>query len=170
MLLYEQTHDAACLDWAVHAYGWTVETLKGNDDLFADRIDPDGIVHPDRWSYNQGTMIGAGVLLHGATGEQRFLDDAQRTAKASLTWLGQPGVINSQGPPLFAIYLRNLLQLPGLGPESDELAVARSYADTWWNGPGHRGDGLFERENAFVNPTAGMVTVYSLLAGSQPHS
>ncbi|MGA8296788.1 MAG: glycoside hydrolase family 76 protein [Acidimicrobiales bacterium] len=168
-LLYEKTRDPAYLDWARRAYGWMVETLRGNDDLFADRIDPNGTVHPERWSYNQGSMIGAGVVLHRVTGEQSYLDDAQRTAKASLSWLGKPGVIDAQGPPLFAIYLRNLLLLPGIGPESGELAVARSYADRWWEGPGHRRDSLFERENAFVNPTAGMVTVYAVLAGGSPH-
>ncbi len=169
-LLYSQTRDPSHLDWAVRAYGWVVETLRGNDDLFADRIDQNGTVHPEKWSYNQGTMIGAGVLLHDATGEQRYLDDALRTANASLAWLGQPGVIDGQGPPFFSIYLRNLLLLPGFGLESDELALARSYADRWWDGPGHRDDGLFERDNAFVNPTAGMVTVFALLAGSPPHT
>lgn len=170
VLLFELTRDSGLLDWATRAYGWMVETLRGNDDLFADRIDPNGTVHPERWSYNQGTMIGAGVLLHRATGEQRYLEDAERTAKASLRWLDQPDVINAQGPPLFAIYLRNLLLLPGLEPAGEELALARVYADRWWEGPGHRRDGVFERENVFVNPTAGMVTVYALLAGSTPQA
>lgn len=168
-LLYEHTGDAGYLTWAERAYQWMVETLRRDDDLYSDRIEPDGTVHRSVWSYNQGTMIGAGVLLHRLSGDATYLDDALTTAAASLAWLQTPGVIDAQGPPLFAIFLRNLLQLPGWTPASDELAIAREYGERWWSGPGHRSDDVFERDHKFVNPTAGMITVYSLLAGAAPH-
>lgn len=169
-LLFQHSRDSLKLDWAVRAYRWMRDTLRGPDELYADRIEPDGIVHRQKWSYNQGAMIGAGALLHAATGEQQYLKDAQRTASASLGWLGSSGVVDTQRPPLFSIYLRNLLLLPGLTPSSDEIGVARSYAESWWNGPARRSDGLFQRGDDLVNPTAGMVMIYSLLAGSPPHA
>ena len=50
----------------------------------ADRIDPDGAVVEERWTYNQGAMVGAGLLLAEATGDPGYLAQATATAAAAL--------------------------------------------------------------------------------------
>jgi hypothetical protein len=167
VLLYRLTGDDSYLAWAARLYRWVRETLLRPDGLYADRIDPDGTIHEEAWSYNQGTMIGAALLLHEATGEQRYLDDARVTAQTSIDWLSRPDVMNAQGPPLFAIWLRNVLLLEERRDEC--LTIAESYAERTWRASGHRRDGVFVRGRDAVNPTAGMVTICSLLAGSPPH-
>jgi hypothetical protein len=168
-LLHQSTGERSYLDWAVRAYEWTSETLGRPDGLYADRVEPDGTVHGELWSYNQGTTIGAALLLHESTGDQRYLDDAERTGAASVSWISRPEVHAGQGPPLVAIYLRNLLLLDQVAPDSTRAAFARSYAERMWDSPDHRRDGLFVREDSLLNPTAGMISILSLLAGSPPH-
>jgi predicted alpha-1,6-mannanase (GH76 family) len=84
-LLYERTGDAGPLEWSIRIYDWVRSTLLGPDELYVDQIAPDGTLLNDIWSYNQGTMIGAGVLLHRVTGESGYLTHATATASASVS-------------------------------------------------------------------------------------
>ena len=77
--------------------------------LFADLITPDGAVDRTIWSYNQGTVIGAGVLLHQATGDATYLARSRQVAEASLDRFGRASALATQPPAFVAIYLRNLL-------------------------------------------------------------
>ena len=54
--------------------------------LYADHIGNKGVVETTYWSYNQGTMIGAGVLLYQATGNSGYLYQARQTADAALAY------------------------------------------------------------------------------------
>jgi len=62
------------------------------------------------WSYNQGTMIGAGTLLYQATGDSGYLFQAPQTAKAALAYF-TPERLGSEIPFFPSIYFRNLLYL-----------------------------------------------------------
>lgn len=166
-LLYGLTGDEAHLQWARRCHAWVVETLERPDGLYGDRIEQDGTVRNEAWSYNQGAMIGAGVLLFEATGERRFLERARATASAANAWMRAGGVIADQGPPLFAIYLRNVLLLGRHDRAAveyrDALELARAYGERAWDAPGHRRDGLFARHGAVLNPTAGMVAIFAMM-------
>src|SRR6185437_11380374 len=66
------------------AYQWVLRCLTESNGLYADHIRLHGVIDPSEWSYNQGTMIGAGVLLYQATGNTEFLYQARQTASAAL--------------------------------------------------------------------------------------
>lgn len=83
-LVHRRTGNAEALGWAVRIYDWVRSALLSDDGLYLDRITPDGRRDPTTWTYNQGTMIGAGVLLHQITGEAEYLEHAGDTARASL--------------------------------------------------------------------------------------
>ena len=65
------------------------------------------------WSYNQGVMVGAGVLLYKLTGTSTYLSQAEQTASAAVAYFGTGPTLINQGPafnaePTFAIYCPEL--------------------------------------------------------------
>ncbi|HMD46965.1 MAG TPA: glycoside hydrolase family 76 protein [Acidimicrobiales bacterium] len=166
-LVFELTGDADALAWAVEIYQWVRSALLGPDGLYADRITPEGTVEPTTWTYNQGTMIGAGALLHRITGEPRYLSEATATAAAAQerytleALMGQDAAFN-------AVYFRNLLLLDAVSPDPAYRASARSYADAMWGQRDPR-TGLFAGGSSPLNATAPMIEIYALVAGAEPH-
>ena len=110
-------------------------------------------------------MIAAGVHLYRATGQHRYLADAQHTAAASLKAIGDP--LASGEPPVFlAIFYRDLLELgSGVAGRDDRAAVER-FADEAWAQSRNPKTGLFHFDGR--GPTlldqAAMVQVYAELA------
>lgn len=84
MKLYKLTNKAEYLDWAKKTYAWTKQHLCDTTDyVYWDNIALDGKVATQKYTYNSGQMIQAGVLLYKETGDETYLQDAQRTAKGS---------------------------------------------------------------------------------------
>jgi predicted alpha-1,6-mannanase (GH76 family) len=79
--LAERTGEARWLDLAKATYGWwlanMVDPVTGQ---VADHVEPSGNKVTWRFTYNEGTMIGAAVALHRVTGDPRYLADARRMA------------------------------------------------------------------------------------------
>jgi hypothetical protein len=129
-------------------YEWVRTNLlcqSGPDtSLYWDKIRGDGSVDRTLWTYNQGNMVGLGVLLHRCHGEQRYLIDAQDTARAALA--RYRGHYFQQPPAFNAIFFRNLLLLRAASADDElrhEIGEAlQAYADAAW--ARHRdGDDLF---------------------------
>ena len=79
--LYRLTKDKKYLDKAKETYAWTRKHLCDPDDfLYWDNINLKGKVSKDKYAYNSGQMIQAGVLLYEETGDKDYLRDAQKTA------------------------------------------------------------------------------------------
>ena len=72
------TGDSSDLTWATRMYQWVVTCLGTPGGLYDDHVNSDGSVNTTIWSYNQGVMVGAGVLLYHTTGNGR-LSDPSRT-------------------------------------------------------------------------------------------
>lgn len=166
--LHARTGEPGLLDWAMRIYDWVRGALLRPDGLYADRITPDGTVEPTPWSYNQGTMIGAGVLLHRATGESAFLEQAAGTATTARRHYDPPAVL-AQGPAFNAVYLRNLLLLDGYRPDPANRAWAVDYGEQMWRRRNRRRSGLFEGTGPPLNRAGPMMELYALLGGSPPH-
>lgn len=122
-VLSQLTGDPGPLEWAVRIYRWTRSALLREDGLYADRVLPDGAIVGDLWTYNQGSMIGAGTLLAESTGDGAFLADARATAAASLARFDFDDLVRN-GPAFNAVYFRNLLLL------SDTLSDTVTLRDT----------------------------------------
>lgn len=56
---------------------WLCDPL---DFLYWDYVDLKGVIAKEKYAYNSGQMIQAGVLLYEETGDKKYLEDAQRTA------------------------------------------------------------------------------------------
>jgi hypothetical protein len=175
--LYRLTGNAADLEWAVRIYHWTRSALRRDDCLYADRVDPDGTLVTDLWTHNQGTMVGAGVLMAEATGDPTFLADARATALAARERFGLDD-LDRNGPAFNAVYFRNLFLVPETPapPDGDGnstlaahgWALAGAYDDLIWEERDRR-SGLFPGGGSPLNRMGPLVQLDALLAGAAPH-
>ncbi|MGY3052114.1 putative alpha-1,6-mannanase (GH76 family) [Pedobacter sp. UYEF25] len=84
--LAEATGDKSYYDKAIALYSWSkiylfdASTGKVNDNINLDK--KTGLIKTGTWSstYNQGTFLGAAVMLYKYTGEANYLQDAERIA------------------------------------------------------------------------------------------
>jgi hypothetical protein len=164
--LYRLTGNSSDLTWATSMYQWVVTCLSTSSNLYNDHVNSDGTINTTIWSYNQGVMVGAGVLLYGATGNGAYLTQAEQTAAAAVAHFGTGSVLDNQGPAFNAIYFRDLFLLDQVAPDSSYAAEAQSFASTMW-AQRQAGTGLIDPQYG-VNGSAPMVEIYSLLAGSPP--
>jgi Glycosyl hydrolase family 76 len=127
-------------------YEWVVETLDASRDtdspgtgLFWDKVQGDGTLDKTLWTYNQGSMIGANVLLARLEPPAQaalYLDRAEAIARKSLNhfshdeYIRQPAAFN-------AIFFRNLLLLHPITRDPDlrtEIVdTIRRYTDYAWD-------------------------------------
>ena len=163
--LYRITHEARYLQFAEMAYGWVRECLREPNNLYADHIDLDGEVNRSLWSYNQGSMMGAGALLYQVTHEGIYLYEARQTAKAALAYFPYSR-LSSENPFFAAVYLRNLIYLDSITHDPPGTGLAREYAYYAWQR--HRLSGnLFaygSPPTAELLDQAALVQIYTLLS------
>ena len=160
------TGNTSDLTWATSTYQWTVTCLRTASGLYNDHVNPNGSVNTAIWSYNQGVMLGAGVLLYQVTGNATYLNQAQQTAAATVSYFGTGTALVNQGTAFNAIYFRNLYLLNQVVGNAAYASEAQSFASTMWT-QRQAGTGLFNPQYG-VNGTAPMVEIYALLAGSPP--
>jgi predicted alpha-1,6-mannanase (GH76 family) len=164
--LYDHLDKKAYLTFAWRAYEWTKSCLGRQDGLIADHIDLHGRVDWTTWSYNQGAMIAVAVGLYRATGERRYIADAQRIAGAALKAFRDP--LASGEPPVFlAIFYRDLGQLNAVAPRKTYQAAEQTFADAAWSRSRDPKTGLFRfggRQPTLLDQAA-MVQIYAELAG-----
>ena len=129
--LYRITGNVGYLTFAEMAYEWVRNCLLQPSDLYADHLNAQGVVEPMLWSYNQGSMIGAGALLYQATGNPGYLAQARQTAQAALAYFN-PDRLGSENPFFAAVYFRNLLYLDSITHETVAKRLAQGYVDYAW--------------------------------------
>jgi hypothetical protein len=172
LLLYRATGRASYLNWATKMYDWTRSCLENSDYLYNDHINTDGTINTALWSYNQGTMIGAGALLYQITGDHAYLQQAEQTAAAAVSYYGANNTLYTQPDVFNEIMFRNMFYLAGITGNQSYRQLAASYAETAWT-QDRQSDGLISDPDATggeaaVNQTAPMAVIYALLAGAPP--
>jgi hypothetical protein len=130
-LLYRFTSNAQYLQFAEKAYEWVRNCLQQPVNLYADHIGDRGVVEPTLWSYNQGSMIGAGTLLYQATGNAAYLYEARQTAKAALEYFNNER-LGSEIPFFVSVYFRNLLYLDSVTHDPPGPSIAQNYVNYAW--------------------------------------
>jgi hypothetical protein len=130
-LLYRFTHNVAYLQFAEKAYEWVRSCLQQPANLYADHIGNKGVVEPKLWSYNQGSMIGAGALLYQATGNGAYLYQARQSAQAALEYFNNER-LGSEIPFFVSVYFRNLLYLDSVTHDPPGPSIAQNYVNYAW--------------------------------------
>jgi hypothetical protein len=170
--IYQATHDPYYLTWATQMYDWVRGCLLNSGDMYYDHLDSSGDVNTALWSYNQGTMIGAGTLLYQVTGDQAYLQQAEQTATASVSYYGSDGNLYDQPDVFNAIFFRNLFALAKIDHDPSYARMAAAYADTAWL-EDRQSNGMFTDPDpsggeSAENTTAPMAEIYALLAQNPP--
>jgi hypothetical protein len=129
--LYFATGNAQYLQFGLQAYEWVRRCLLQPSGLYSDHIRQRGVVDPTVWSYNQGTMIGAGTLLYQATANSAYLYQARQTAQAALSYF-TPERLAAEIPFFPSVYFRNLLYLDSITHDPPGLKLAQGYVDNAW--------------------------------------
>jgi hypothetical protein len=129
--LYKITGNVRYLQFAEQAYNWVRACLLQPSGMYADHIRPHGVVDQTLWSYNQGTMIGAGTLLYQVTGNSGYLFQARQTAAVALAYF-TPQRLGEENPFFPSVYLRNLMYLDSVTHDPPGPKLAQSYADYAW--------------------------------------
>ena len=149
--LYKATGEEEFLRTGRALYEWTFSTLRDpQDDLYFDNISLEGNVSRAKFSYNSGQMIEAGVLLYSITGEDRFLREAQATARGCYAkWFrevedGERTIrLMESGDVWFdAVMLRGLIALYRADGDSQYVGAVRATLDYAWRN-GRNDNGLF---------------------------
>jgi hypothetical protein len=171
--LHEQTGERAYLEFAERQMVWLDRVLRDEEGLYRDNLGGDGSIEPTVWSYNQGTPIGASVLLARFTGEAAWLERARATAVAARRRFGE-GDRLWESPPVFnAILFRNLLALASVAPEPVVPGLLDDYLERAWHEGRDRRTGLFTSGGIGSydrNPTidhAGLTQLYAFRAWPQ---
>jgi hypothetical protein len=164
-LLYRFTHNVAYLQFAEKAYEWVRNCLQQPANLYADHIGDKGVVEPKLWSYNQGSMIGAGALLYQATGNGAYLYQARQTAQAALEYFNNER-LGSEIPFFVSVYFRNLLYLDSITHDPPGPSIAQNYVNYAWQAR-RSSNNLFvfgSPASAQLLVQAAIVQIYALLS------
>jgi predicted alpha-1,6-mannanase (GH76 family) len=140
--LFDATGDDRYHDFAERQMSFLDRQLRDERGLYRDHVAGDGSVEPTIWSYNQGTPMGASVLLARITGEKEWLDRALVTARATAHHFSGDGWWR-QAPVFNAVYFRNLLALVATAPDAELLGGLDDYLERVWASARHRRTGLF---------------------------
>ncbi len=137
----------AALGWigGQEMYEWVLATLDASREsdsaatgLFWDKLRGDGTLDKTLWSYNQGSMVGANVLLarRGGSAQAEYLARAEAIARKALRHFAGSGY--ERQPPAFnAIFFRNLLLLHEATGDAELrtgiIEAIRGYTDYAWH-------------------------------------
>lgn len=173
--LYQITGQQVYIDWGKRLYDWVNASLRDPaDGLYQDHVRQDGTIDATKWSYNQGTMIGANVLLYqlyrasAPATASTHLTQAKAIASTALAYYEQHGYFG-QDPAFNAIVWRNLLLLASI--DTTYLAATKqamqTYADSTWI-TNRREDNLFyfpaNATTATLVDQAAMIEIHACLA------
>lgn len=167
--LYEATGEQRYLETAQRLDRFMDLHLRRPDGLYADSIDT-GLTRRDEalFSYNQGSPVGAKLVLHRVTGEQKYRDDALQTARSAVRHYGESDRLWKEAPVFNAVMFRNLMELDD--PAVTELLTG--YLQRVWQ-QALAPSGLFEKDAGLgtyeghdlqMIDQAGLVQLYALQA------
>lgn len=175
--LYQITGQQSYYDWSVQMYDWTNTNLKDpTDNLFWDQIQGDCSKIFTKYSYNQGSMIGANVLLYKINNDTSKLQEAETIASNAIDYYNRTGWFN-QDASFNAILIRNMFFLSSVtnntALKTKIRTSAETYANSVWDNPQIRKKSTNLHYfsccynvggKAYLLHQGAMIQIYSLLA------
>jgi hypothetical protein len=167
--LYQITRRPIYLQWSRRMYHWVRVCMRETSGLYVDNIDLNGTIDKSIFIYNQGTMLGAEVLLYQISGDAKYLARAQEAASTTLAYF-TAAQLEGQNPFFFAIFADNLLRLNALAPNPAYTAYLEEYANRAWNTYRNPESGLFDfhdQRPTLLLQQAAMTQLFAYLSWNQ---
>jgi uncharacterized protein YyaL (SSP411 family) len=169
--LYALTHRPVLLYWSRRMLDWLDACMLAPDGLYWDHLRIDGTIDRHEWTYNQGSLVGAYLMLYETTHDASALGRAERLADATIAAFGDDR-LSAEPPEFAAVFFRRALELAAVDGRSSYVAAAQSYADAAWNVVRDPATGLFSErllgQAAFVQLYAQLALTETEAAGSAP--
>lgn len=171
--LYQSFGREDDLEWAQRIYEWQKQHLVDPESGFVwdgmNRTGDGSIDKEWKFTYCQGVFIGAGVELYRVTGDDRYLEDALRTAAAAEAELAGPdGIFPDEEDGdgglfkgILARYLAELCLCIGSAGQPAAAVLVRNAESLW--AAGSSGSRLFGTD--WRTSPAGRVTLSTQLSG-----
>jgi predicted alpha-1,6-mannanase (GH76 family) len=153
---YKAFNDNADLQWAQKIYDWEKATLYDNaSGLVYDNIDKNGNKNTDwKFTYNQGTFLGAALELYKNTGSSQYLSDALQAADFTLNsgFLTSNGILKDEGggdgglfKGVFVRYFTRLIVDAAFDPakKTGYINFLRTNGESLWSKGCNKGNLLF---------------------------
>jgi len=144
--LYKIGGNSTDLQWAKKIYDWERATLYDPvTGLVYDNIDKNGLKNTDwKFTYNQGTFLGAALELYENTGSSAYLSDALQAADFTLNsgFLTSNGILKDEGGSdgglfkgIFVRYFTRLIVDATFDPskKSDYVNFLRANGESLWS-------------------------------------
>ena len=144
--LYKIGGNSTDLQWAKKIYDWERATLYDPvTGLVYDNIDKNGLKNTDwKFTYNQGTFLGAALELYENTGSSAYLSDALQAADFTLNsgFLTSSGILKDEGggdgglfKGIFVRYFTRLIVDATFDPskKSDYVNFLRANGESLWS-------------------------------------
>lgn len=138
MTLYNATGNADYLNKATEIYTWAYDNLFNKETgLVADSRHGKGNPNWTSQLYNQGTCIGAAMMMYKKTGEQRFLNDAVLAADYARNVMSTDGFLpfkNGIEQGIYgAIFAQYIVRLIEDGNKPEYIEWLTSNINAGWN-------------------------------------
>jgi Glycosyl hydrolase family 76 len=140
--LYALTHRPVFLFWSRRMLDWVNACMLAPDGLYWDHVRADGTIDRSEWSYNQGSLVGAYLLLYETTRDPTALAHAEQLADTALAAFTGPR-LSTEPPEFAAIFFARLLALAAVDRRMTYVAAAEAYASAAWNDLRDPRTGLF---------------------------
>lgn len=162
--LYQITHEAHYLTTALSVYQWTNAHLQGPEGVYYDNIQlPSLKVGKATYTYNTGTMLQANVLLFRITNDQKYLQEAQRVAKAGRAHFFKNGRLPNGNYWFNAVMLRGYADLYQTNHNPAWLDFWQIDADAIWNTERDADNLLGPKKTKRLIDQAAMIEIYARL-------
>ena len=154
--LYEAFNNADDLNWAKKIYDWEKNTLyESTSGLVYDNIASDGTKNTSwKFTYNQGTFIGAALELYKITKDVNYLNDAIKAADYTLNsgFYTSNGILKDEGggdgglfKGVFVRYFNRLIIEGGVesGKKTTYINFMQKCGETLWSKGTNKNNVLF---------------------------
>ncbi len=148
--IYQETGKDEYMQWAQKILDWTKRLKSTDEGVYWDKIDQDGLIDKNKYTYNTGTTIHSNALMYAILQDQQYLNEARSLAEAAYQYFPRDygtGINLYFGDPWFtAVLMRGYMALYNVDPSKerkyiDHMRQNLDYA--WENARGK--NGLFNR-------------------------
>ena len=153
------------LQWATNIYTWQKATLYDGSGLVYDNVDKNGTKNTSwKFTYNQGTFIGAATELYKLTGNTLYYNDAIVAADYTLnSGLTNNGILKDEGggdgglfKGVFVRYLTRFFVDGNIeaSKKSTYINYLKKNAETLWTNGANKSPVLFNTDWSKAPPTS----------------